>query len=99
MMIMIDLRKGILIVPCISHETQAWKEKVRKLGANTIKCSATGSHLPTFGFLSLQKAQMIEPTTTWTAVSSPSGSTRYLFLHLSGVGRALGANSGEGSAQ
>ena len=32
-------------------------------------------------------------------VSSTSTSTKYSFLHLSGVGRAQWANSGEGSAQ
>ena len=37
-------------------------------------------------FLSLRNAQTIEPTTAWTAVSSPSGSTRYSFSHSSGVG-------------
>ena len=41
------------------------------------------------GFLSLGNAQTMEPTTAWTAVSSPCGSTGYSFLHLSGVGRAL----------
>ena len=41
----------------------------------------------------------LKSTTAWTAVSSPSGSTVYSFLHLSGVGRALWANSSEGSAQ
>ena len=50
-------------------------------------------------FLNLRTAQTIEPTSAKTAVSSLSASTRYLFLHLSGVGRALSANSGEGSAQ
>ena len=47
----------------------------------------------------LRNAQMIEPTTAWAAVSSSSASTRYSFLHSSGVGRALWANSGEGSVQ
>ena len=51
------------------------------------------------GFLSLRNVQTIEPTTAWTAVRSPSASTRYSFLQLCGLGRALWANSGEGSAQ
>ena len=33
-------------------------------------------------FLSLRNAQTIQPTTAWTAISSPSASTRYSFLHL-----------------
>ena len=44
------------------------------------------------GFLSLRNAQTIEPTNAWTAVSFPSASTRYSFLHLSGVWRTLWAN-------
>ena len=64
-----------------------------------MKRVAAGAHLPPLGFLSLRNAQTIELTTAWTAVSSPSASTGYSFLHLSGVGRALWANSGEGSAQ
>ena len=68
-----------------------------KLGAYAMKRIAAGAHLPTF--LSLRNAQTIEPITACTAVSSPSASTGYSFLHLSGVGRALRANSGEGSAQ
>ena len=39
-----------------------------------------------------------DKATAWTAVSSPSGSTKNSFLYLSGVGRALWANSGEDSA-
>ena len=40
--------------------------------------------------------EMTEPTTIWTAVSSPSASTFYSFLHLREVGHALWANSGGG---
>ena len=50
-----------------------------------------------FGFLSLRNAQTIEPTTAWAAVFFLGQATGYTFLHLSGVGRALWANSGEGS--
>ena len=38
-------------------------------------------------------------TTASTAVSSHSASTRYSFSHVSGLGRALRANSGEGGAR
>ena len=65
------------------------------LGVNAMKRVAAGA----LGFLSVRNAQTIGPTTAWAADSSPSGSTVYSFLHLSGLGRALWANSGEGSAQ
>ena len=44
------------------------------------------------GVLSLRNAKTIEPTSAWAAVSSTSASTRYSFLHLSGLARALWAN-------
>ena len=70
------------------------------LAAHAMKRVAAGTHLSRdFRFLSLRNAQTIKPITAWTAVSSSSGSTRYSFLHLSGVGHALWANSGEGSGQ
>ena len=50
-------------------------------------------------FLSLRNAQMIKLTTAWAAVSSPSESTRYSFLQLSGVRLDLWANIGDVSAQ
>ena len=81
-----------------SREHRQEKEK-RKLGAYAMKCVAAGAHLATPCFLSLRNAQTIEPTNAWTAVSSLSASTRYSFLNMSEVGRALLANSGEGSAQ
>ena len=64
-----------------------------------MKRVAAGAHIPAWLFEPAKRPNDIEPTTAWTAVSSPSASTRYAFLHLSGVGRALWANSGEGSAQ
>ena len=67
--------------------------------ANAMKRVARALISRLLGFLSLRNGQTIEPTTAWTAVSSPSRSTGYSFLHLSGVVRALWANSGEGSAQ
>ena len=54
-------------------------------------CVAVGAHLPT-----IQNAQTIEPTTAWSAVSSPlvqAPSTH--FLQLSGLGHTLWANSDE----
>ena len=73
--------------------------KKGKLGAYAMKRVAASAHLPTPGLFESAKRQTIDPTTVWTAVSSPGGSTGYSFLHLSGVGCALWANSGEGSAQ
>ena len=78
--------------PAMETELSTWKEK---FGAYTMKRVAAGAHLPTPGIRNLRNAQTIEPTTAWTAVSFPSGSTMYSFLHLSGVGRALWANSGD----
>ena len=75
------------------------EKKLVKFGSYAIKRVAAGAHLPHLGFLNLRNAQTIEPTTGWTAVSSPSLRTGYTFLHFSGVKRALLANSGEGSAQ
>ena len=72
--------------------------KKRKVGANAMKRVAAGAHLPTSWLFEPAK-RPIEPTTAWTAVSSLSVSTRYPVLKLSGVGRALWANSGHGSAQ
>ena len=63
-----------------------------------MKRVAAGAHRPTPRLFSLRNAQTIEPTTDWTAVSSLSANTKYSFLHLSGVRRALCANSGKGSA-
>ena len=45
-----------------------------------MKRVAAGAHLRLLGFLSLQNAQTIEPTTAWAAIYSFSASTRYLFL-------------------
>ena len=69
--------------------------KKRKVGGIRCEARSCGRSSPKLlGFLS----QMIEPT-AWAAVSSLSTSTRYRFLKLSGLGRALWANSGKGSAQ
>ena len=71
-----------------------WKEG--KFGPYSMKRALISRHL---GFLSLRNAQTVEPTTAWTAVSFLSASTRYWFLHFSGAGRALWANSSQGSAK
>ena len=68
------------------------------MGTNAMKRVVAGAHLPA-PWLFERNAQTIDPTTAWTAVSSLSVNTRYTFLHLSGVGRAIWANNGEGSAQ
>ena len=61
---------------------------------------AASADLPTPQFFwAMGNAQKTEPTAAWTVVSSPSASTMYSFLHLSGVGRALWANSGPGFEQ
>ena len=72
-------------------------DEKRKVWGIRYRARSRGRSSP--DFLSLRNAQTIGPTTARTAVSSPSGNTGYSFLHLSGVGRALWANSGEGSAQ
>ena len=65
-----------------------------------MKRVTAGAHRPTsWLFLSLRNAQTIEPTTAWTAAFQPTASTRYSFLQLCVLGRALWAYSGEGSAQ
>ena len=63
-----------------------WKEK-RK---NKRTCSAwpRARIFRLLGFLSLQNAQTIVPTTVWTAVSSRNANTRDSFLPLSGLGHA-----------
>ena len=71
----------------------------RKVGALAMKRVAAGAHLPTPWLFEPAKRSDDKPTTALAAVSSPSASTWYTFLHLSGVGRVLWANSGEGSAQ
>ena len=45
-----------------------------------MKCVAAGAHLATPCFLSLRNAQTIEPTTAWTAVSSPILGTRFYWV-------------------
>ena len=70
--------------------------KKGKLGANAIKRVAAGAHLPTPWLFEPGKCPDDRDD---YCRDSPSASTRYSFLHLSGLGRALWANSGEGSAQ
>ena len=85
----------------VSISKSFWNDE-RKVGTN-IMMQVRAAHFQFFGFLSLRNAQTIEPTTAWAAVSFPGSSTRYSFLHFSGLGRALqprhGANSGEIAAQ
>ena len=59
---------------------------VPKLGAYAMKRVAAGAHLPTPWFF--EPAKRPDDRADYCAVSTPSGSTRYSFLHLSGVGRA-----------
>ena len=73
------------------------EKKEGKLGANAIERVAAGAHLPAPWLF--EPAKRPDDRADWTAVSSPSGSTGYSFLQLSGVGRALWANSGEGWAK
>ena len=83
------------------------RERKVKLGVYAMKRVAAGAHLLIsfrclrfrFRFSSMRNAQTIEPTTVCTVVSSTNASTRYKFVHLSGVRRAIWANSGEDSAQ
>ena len=55
-----------------------------------MKRVAAGAHLPTPWLFEPVNAQMIEPTTAWTAVSFPSGSTGYSFLYLKSGARPMG---------
>ena len=71
----------------------------RNVGGKRYEVRSRGAHLRLLGFLSLPNVPTIEPITAWTTVSSPIASTRYSISHLTGVRRALWANSGEGSAQ
>ena len=72
-----------------------------KLRAYAMKLQALISRL--LGFLSLRNAQTIEPTTALTAISFPSGNTRYSFSQLGELRRdlqpRLEANIGEASPQ
>ena len=64
-----------------------------------MKRVAAGAHLPTPWLSEPAKRPDDRADYCLDCSSSPSGSTGYSFLHLGGVGRALWANSGEGSAQ
>ena len=74
-----------------------------KLGAYAMKHVIAGVDRPTPSLLSSRNAQMIEPTTDYAGVFFLSANTRYSFVQLSGLERALqskhGANSGEVPAQ
>ena len=51
---------------------------------------AAGAYLPSSSvFSSPRTAQTIEPSTAWAALASPSANTKYSFLRLSGLWRAL----------
>ena len=67
-------------------------KKEGKLGANAMVRVAAGAHLSTPA-----SSDDRAPTIGRAAHFSPSANTRYSFLHLRGHGRALWANSAEGS--
>ena len=48
-----------------------------------MKRVAAGAHLASPWLLSLQNVETIETTTAWTAVSSPSASTKYAWTAVS----------------
>ena len=64
-----------------------------------MKRVAAGDHLPTPWLFEPAKRPDDRADYCLDCSFHPSASTRYLFLHLSGVRRALWANSGKGSAQ
>ena len=71
----------------------------RKLAANAMKRAAASAHLPTPWLFESAKRPDDRTDYCLDCSSSPSASTGYSFLHMSGMGRALRANSGEDSAQ
>ena len=66
---------------------------------SAMKRADAGAHISTSWFFEPAKRPDDKADYCLAAVSSPSASTSFSFLQLSGVGRALLANSGEGSAQ
>ena len=65
-----------------------------------MKRVAAGTHLPSPWLF--EPAKRPDDTADYCldcSFSSSSANTRYSFLRLNGVGRALWANSGDGSAQ
>ena len=73
-------------------------EEEESCGSYAMKRVAPRPHLPSPWLFEPAK-QTISPTTACAAVPSLSANTRYLISVLSGLGRALGANFGESSAQ
>ena len=69
------------------------------LEAYAMKRVAAGAHLPTPWLFEPAKRPDDRADYCLDCRTFPSGITGYSFLHLSGVGRALWANSGEGSGQ
>ena len=63
-----------------------YRIRKRKNRGTRYKARSGGRSCSSLAFLSRRNAETLEPTTARTAVSSPSASTRYLFLQLSGLG-------------
>ena len=63
-----------------------------------MKRVAAGAHLPTLRLFEPAEHPNDRADYCLDCSFRPSASTRYSFLHLSGVGRALWKNSVEGSA-
>ena len=76
-----------------------YEKEGREVGCNTMNRVAAGAHLPTPWLFVSAKRPDDRADYCLAAVSSPSATTEYSFLHLSGLERALWANSDEGSAQ
>ena len=76
------------------------KGKGGKLGASAMKRVAAGDYLPTPWLFEPAKCSddIADYCPGYSSVHS-SADTRYSFLQLSGLGRALWANGDEGSAQ
>ena len=73
--------------------------KEEELVVYAIKRVAAGAHVPTPRFFEPAKRPDDRADFCMDCSFLPSASTRYSFLKLNGVGRALWAYSGEGSAQ
>ena len=70
-------------------------EKGRVVGA--IRYDARCCERSSPGPMAFEACETLEPTNAWAAVFSPSANTRYLFLQLSGMGRAPVSAGGRSS--
>ena len=84
-------------MPSLESKTLQWKGKEGKLGTNAIKRVAAGAHLPTPWLFEPAKCpdDRADYCLDCSFLPQCKHQVPYSFLLLSGVGRALCANSGE----